>query len=434
MPSDFPMLGGRPLEPTVGTDVIDGIFRRRRVRTLQHDAPLLAERAGFLSHLLDEGISKWYARSTACMLLHVIRLLGLQSLRPVQMAEVEEASERWMTDTASHTTRRAGKTSRGSFTNAAVKWLQFHQVLILPSGLDRPFGPQISEFICFLREHRKLSPCHIHRNVGALNALAKWANEHDIELGTMSLLNIEEYLRGKRQAGWKPRTEASECSIFRGFFRYAATRNWIDNDISNGIQSPRVPRCSPVPRGPSWKDVQRLFEANSGSSPQQLRTKAILLLYGIYALRSAEVLRLTLDDLDWRNETLTVRRAKTGRIQQFPLQFDVGNAIIKYLYVRPHCSYRNLFVTVRTPHRPISNCLLRNLVAGQMDSAAITSTNRGPHALRHACATELLRKGTGLRDIADFLGHRDCRSVGIYAKHDLRSLRKVAAFSLRAIL
>jgi integrase/recombinase XerD len=370
--------------------VIDGLSRGRRVRKLQHEAPLLAERVSYLSHLLREGISKWYARSTACMLLHVIRLLGLQSLRPVQMAEVVEASERWMTNAASHTTRRAGRTSRGSFTNAAAKWLQFHQSLILPLGLDGPLGPQISEFIGFLREYRKLSPSHVHRNMGALVALSKWANEHGIELSAMSVLQIDQYLREKR--------------------------------------------CSLVPRGPSWKDVQRLFDANSGSSPRQLRTKAILLLYGIYALRSAEVLRLTLEDLDWRNETLTVRRAKTGRIQQFPLQFDVGNAIIKYLYVRPRCSCRNLFVTVRTPHRPISNQLLRNLIAEQMDSAGVTSNNRGPHALRHACATELLRKGTGLRDIADFLGHRDCRSVGIYAKHDLRSLRKVAAFSLRGIL
>lgn len=421
-------------EPTNNINVIDALFRWHRVRSLQRAAPLLPERVAYLSHLLNEGVTKCYARSTACMLLHVIRLLELQSLRPIQMEEVEEASERWLIDSVAHTTRRAGRSSRGSFTNAAVKWLKFHQALLVPPRLDRPFGPQISEFICFLQEHRNLSACHIRRNMGALDALAEWANEHGVELSTASVPHIDQYLRGQRQAAWKPKTKASVCSILRGFFRYATSRKWIEQDISSGIQSPRVSRCSPVPRGPSWNDVKRLFDANSGASPQELRTRAILLLYGIYALRSAEVVRLTLEDLDWRNETLTVRRAKTGRIQQFPLQFDVGNAIIRYLYTRPRCSCRNLFVTIRTPHRPISSQLLRNLVAGQMDSVGITSNNRGPHALRHACATELLRKGTGLRDIADFLGHRDCRSVGIYAKHDTRALRKVAAFTLRGIL
>jgi integrase/recombinase XerD len=34
-----------------------------------------------------------------------------------------------------------------------------------------------------------------------------------------------------------------------------------------------------------------------------------------------------------------------------------------------------------------------------------------------------------LQQIADFLGHRNVRSVDTYARLDMRSLRKVAAFS-----
>jgi integrase/recombinase XerD len=48
-------------------------------------------------------------------------------------------------------------------------------------------------------------------------------------------------------------------------------------------------------------------------------------------------------------------------------------------------------------------------------------------------ATELLRKGTSLRDIADLLGHRGMESVSIYAKHDSRTLREVAAFRLGVV-
>ena len=59
---------------------------------------------------------------------------------------------------------------------------------------------------------------------------------------------------------------------------------------------------------------------------------------------------------------------------------------------------------------------------------------RGPHSLRHACATRLLKKGTSLREIADFLGHRNLRTVSIYAKLDTRSLRKVASFSMAGVL
>jgi integrase/recombinase XerD len=59
---------------------------------------------------------------------------------------------------------------------------------------------------------------------------------------------------------------------------------------------------------------------------------------------------------------------------------------------------------------------------------------KGPHSFRHACATELLRRGVSPRDIADFLGHRTCDCVGIYAKYDLRSLRKISGLDLSGAL
>jgi len=63
----------------------------------------------------------------------------------------------------------------------------------------------------------------------------------------------------------------------------------------------------------------------------------------------------------------------------------------------------------------------------------IQSKGCGPHALRHACATHLLKKGIPLKDIADFLGHRDTRLVGLYTKFDTRSLRRVSAFNLKGL-
>jgi site-specific recombinase XerD len=68
-----------------------------------------------------------------------------------------------------------------------------------------------------------------------------------------------------------------------------------------------------------------------------------------------------------------------------------------------------------------------------MKAAGIQPVHRGPHALRHACATHLLRQGSSLQEIADFLGHRNIDTVGIYARYDTRLLKKVAAFSLAEV-
>ena len=47
---------------------------------------------------------------------------------------------------------------------------------------------------------------------------------------------------------------------------------------------------------------------------------------------------------------------------------------------------------------------------------------------------ELLRRGVSLGDIADFLGHRTCQCVRIYAKYDVRSLHKISDLNFSASL
>jgi site-specific recombinase XerD len=92
-----------------------------------------------------------------------------------------------------------------------------------------------------------------------------------------------------------------------------------------------------------------------------------------------------------------------------------------------------LFVTLRPPYRPVHATTLWAIIGPRVKRLGINSQHFGAHSLRHACATQLLRKGSSLRDIADFLGHRDMKSVSIYAKYDVRSLREVATFSLAGV-
>ena len=54
----------------------------------------------------------------------------------------------------------------------------------------------------------------------------------------------------------------------------------------------------------------------------------MLLLFAVYALRISEVTNLRLIDIDWVVETLTVRRMKNGLVQVFPLQYEVGEALL----------------------------------------------------------------------------------------------------------
>jgi integrase/recombinase XerD len=61
-----------------------------------------------------------------------------------------------------------------------------------------------------------------------------------------------------------------------------------------------------------------------------IRDHAILMVLAVYGVRSREVARLRLDDIDWQNETKVFARAKGGGSHSFPLQECVGAVIVSY--------------------------------------------------------------------------------------------------------
>jgi integrase/recombinase XerD len=217
----------------------------------------------------------------------------------------------------------------------------------------------------------------------------------------------------------------------RSFFRFAEMRGWCVPNLALTIRIPRIPKNEPRPTGPTWTQVRQLLKLTEGNDPEHIRARALLLLFTIYGLRASEVINLRLEDFDWQSEVFTIRRAKHGGTQQYPIQYEVGEAILKYLrYVRPRVDDRHVFLGERRPWGPLQHTTMWRTVSRRLGALGIELRHQGPHALRHACATRLLQKGSSLKEIADFLGHRNTKTVGIYAKCDIAALRKVAAFRL----
>src|SRR5207249_11773725 len=141
------------------------------------------------------------------------------------------------------------------------------------------------------------------------------------------------------------------------------------------------------------------------------------LLLAAYGLRSGDVSRLRLEDLDWQNETLRIVQPKRRQAQQYPLVPEAGDAIVRYLtQVRPRCASREVFLTLHAPIRRIAQGTLWNVVGDRMRKLGISTHHRGPHCLRHACATHLLADGLSLQQVSEHLGHSSVNVTRIYAK------------------
>jgi len=415
----------------IETIILEELSARRRFQT----APCLEERERYLFHLLRRGFGPAYLRTVSFFLLRIIEFLRLTTLRMVEPEEIERAALAWA---AYRGPDRRGLKVTGNttvrFPRVAKNWLRFHGRLAVAPAPVHPYEKEIADFTDFLRSTNAVSPATIDAYRSRAKLVLSWLAANGRTLSNVSLNDVDEFFEAKRIHGWSLSTVASHAQAMRAFFLHAEAHGWCAPGVARGIRKPRLSKYDGVSRGPAWADVRRLLRhASKKTTTSSLRAYAMLLVCSIYALRSSEVSGLQLIDIDWREETFCVRRAKRGGYQRYPLQYEVGEAILRYLKVRPRCACRNVFVTFQQPYRPVSGCAMWAVVSHRFAALGIRSKGRGPHALRHACATHLLRKGTPLKDIADFLGHRNAKAIGIYAKFDTRSLRKVAAFSLKGL-
>jgi site-specific recombinase XerD len=286
-----------------------------------------------------------------------------------------------------------------------------------------------------VRCERGLSPNTIHNRCWHVRAFLIWLAENHEVIATASLEHVDAFLSMRGKQEWCRVSIATAAAALRSFFTHMAVIGHCATDIAAGIQGPRLFKGEALPVGPRWDDVRRLIASTDTDRPQDIRDRAILLLFAMYGLRCGEVVALSLHDIDWEKDILQVYRPMQRCKQVYPLATEVGNAILRYVQqVRRQCTSRTLFLTIKAPMRPLASNSLHHLVRSRMQALGILCPRQGPHALRHACATHLLAEGLSLKQIGDHLGHRSSFATRTYAKVDLVGLRQVADFSLGELL
>lgn len=111
-----------------------------------------------------------------------------------------------------------------------------------------------------------------------------------------------------------------------------------------------------------------------------------------------------------------------------PLSCEVGEALVGYLRNRPPTSSRHIFVShLHTTGKPLSKSTLRYATRIAFIRAGLDTPSKGTRVLRHSVATQLIRTGATIKEIADVLGHESIDTTSIYAKVDIPELAEVAA-------
>jgi site-specific recombinase XerD len=284
-----------------------------------------------------------------------------------------------------------------------------------------------------LKEQRRLAHGTCSTARSKIRHFLAWLASRRCTLRDVSVSDIDDYLKLRREV-CNRNSIIGTCRALKDFFKFSERNEWCGTTVRQGLVIPSSTRPRFKADRVTWEDAGRLLESVQGKKPHIVRARAIIHICSVYGLRSGEVARLTIDNFDWEEGTFSLTRAKRGRIQHYPIQPAVAQSIIAYLRgARPPSSHRELFLTLGVPFRPISSPLVSFLVATNLSRIGIRASSNGAHALRHACATQLLKTGSSLKEIADFLGHRNLKTVSFYVRHDSAALREVASFSLAEV-
>lgn len=208
----------------------------------------------------------------------------------------------------------------------------------------------------------------------------------------------------------------------RSLLRYLHVRGPCA-DLSGAVPAVAGHRQARLPRHIPWSEVQQLLKSCDLRTAVGRRDQAILLLLTRLGLRAGEVAALELDDIDWVEGKVRVRGK--GSQDWLPLPHDVGEAIVRYLTRgRPPSDSRKLFLRSLAPSGDLSVEAVKMRVREACRRAQLAP--RSAHQLRHTAATQMLRGGASLRQVAEVLRHRSLDTTAIYAKVDHLALRPLA--------
>lgn len=228
---------------------------------------------------------------------------------------------------------------------------------------------------------------------------------------------------------YSPRSMKSVRTALRSFFRFLRAEGLCDERLEAAIPAVAHWRLSALPRHLSEAQLSRVLASFDPTTPFGRRDRAIVLCLSTLGLRPGEVADLCLDDLDWRSGTIHLRTRKTGRGAVLPLPREAGRAIVKYLRRgRPKSAERRVFLQHHgsSVGRPLSSNAISAVAVRAFQRAEVDSPLAGAYVFRHTVACRLVQRGTSLKEVADFLGHRSLDTAAIYAKLDLPALRDVA--------
>lgn len=228
------------------------------------------------------------------------------------------------------------------------------------------------------------------------------ANDGPAELAGITADDVRGYI-GDLVATRKPATASNRHRALQQFFKWLAEEGEIDADPMRQLRPPTVPE-QPVPLVPE-ATLRQLLRDTAGKTFEQRRDHAILRILVDTGMRRAELVGLTLDDVDLDDQIAFVT-GKGRRGRACPFGVKTAQAIDRYLRVRATHKLAHLpNLWLGTQNRgPLSGEGVLQMLRRRGTAAGVDHLH--PHQLRHVFAHQWLAGGGAEGDLMRLAGWR----------------------------
>ena len=228
--------------------------------------------------------------------------------------------------------------------------------------------------------------------------------------------------RGRKD---RPRTLNTHLLALRQFLAFLSLEGAVAPSLASAVEYVKAPRT--LPRDiPTDREVRRMLSTADPARVTGFRDRAILEVLYSTGMRRQELIELGIQDVDLAQGFVRIERGKGGKGRVVPLGRVAGDWVRRYLLaIRPELARGRpdggwLFLT--KSGEKMDGETVRQVVLKAAERAGLEK-KLGPHALRRACATEMIRRDANPWHVKEFLGHEDFRSLDAYVKLAIRDLK-----------
>ena len=267
--------------------------------------------------------------------------------------------------------------------------------------------------VSWLRHLRagNLAPKTITTYQQSAESLARFLEDRGMPTAVASVTrdHLEAYVEDQL-ARWKPTTASVRFRALQQFFRWLVEEGELTASPMARMRPPKLPEEPPTVM--SDKELRALLAACSGTSFEDRRDTALLMLLIDTGARVGEVVGIRDDDLDLDQGEVRVR-GKGRRVRVLPIGAKAIKALDRYLRARGRrrgISEPWLFVGARGK---LTDSGLRQILKRRSRQAGIGHVY--PHQLRHTFAHAWLSGGGTEGDLMRITGWRTRQMVSRYA-------------------